>query len=372
MEGLYSDISCRSVSPRIVVTLSMHLDASVLESVVNESLVRFPQMDVRLSEDGGLIPLAMPFRLSEDNGHLFRISICHKTVCFDFHRSLADEHGMMAFVKSVLYRYIEVQGFRIANDGTVKSLSGNFFPAEGEDPMYKVENMHASRPVWYMDAKAFHPSSVEDETAEEDVVQVRIPVSKLKDGFVQMSKEPLTYLTPMLSHSVYELFRDEIPAGEYVVPSIRVNLRPCFPTASMRPFYTTVTLAYNRNLNDYPFGTVLMSQKKLLEAQLKTDALAYYAQRGGTDAESTYDIGFAGMMVLPDAMQRYVTDIYALNPSDGHCVSVSIIIFRGEIILSLSGKSSVRRVAENFLDVLADNGVSAYISDIFSFVPAVF
>ena len=92
----------------------------------------------------------------------------------------------------------------------------------------------------------------------------------------------------------------EMEVGEYVVASVQVNLRPYYPSASLRPYHTPIFLAYNRNLTDYPYGTVLMSQKKLLEAQLKNDTLAYSAQRKIADIEKVRVYQF-----LREPIERY-------------------------------------------------------------------
>lgn len=167
-------------------------------------------------------------------------------------------------------------------------MSSEYFKAEGDDPMVRMDDVNASRPVWYMDAKAVVPEPVT--VSMEQVVQVRIPLHKLKRDYSELGNVPVTYIAPFFSHAVHEMIAGEMEVGEYVVASVQVNLRPYYPSASLRPYHTPIFLAYNRNLTDYPYGTVLMSQKKLLEAQLKNDTLAYSAQRKIADIEKAYDV----------------------------------------------------------------------------------
>ena len=407
---LYSDSATVSVSSRIVAVLTVHLQENILYQALSEAVRRFPQLAVSPAVSGSEYcfqpasgNLAI-FRADDPDqpecfgdsrlgGYLFKVSYLHKTLFFDFHKSIADEYGMMTFAKSVLYRYLELSGFPLENDGTVKLMSSTYFSAEGDDPMEKLAEIPASRPVWYMDAEALRLTQHSAES--ERVVTVRIPISKLRSGLEQFSRTPVTYLAPVFSEAVSELEDPSRDQGKYVVASIMVNLRPYFPAASLRPFCTPVYLAYNRRLTEYPYNTVLMSQKKLLEAQLKSDALAYSAERtasliekavdgAGTleqkknmvlemhqqmAAHSTYSICRVGNIILPDSMQRLVTDFYPVIPSGNQAYALSVVTYRGEIIVSVSGKSDTWAVTRRFVELLNSNMIDAYLSDEYIFSP---
>jgi hypothetical protein len=349
---------------------------------------------------GGAVPVfkadaTMPsdFLDQELGGYLLRVSYHHKHVYVDFHRALADEFGMISFVKAMLLRYLELAGFPVKNDGSVKALSSEYFEAEGEDPMVKMEDAYASRPVWFMDAKAVVPAGQDGDS--EEVVQVRIPLNKLKKDYADLPTAPVTHVAPFISHALNELLGDEMQAGEYIVAGVQINLRSYFPSSSLRPYYTPVSLAYNRNLNDYPYKTVLMSQKKLLEAQLKHDALAYSAQlkiaqvekafensRSLTELDSsfdaihdqnarksTYNICRVGHVILPDSMQRLVSEFYSVIPSSGRSISVTVTTFKGELNVTVSGKKYSNEVCMRLVDLLQANDIDAYIADRYNFDP---
>jgi hypothetical protein len=387
----------------------MHIDPVILAKALGETMVRFPQMSVGLVEEencrtfisvGGPVPV---FKAEEEipsdfldpslGGYLLRVSYNHKHVYVDFHRALADEYGMISFVKALLLRYLELAGFPVHNDGSVKSVSSEYFAAEGEDPMVKMEDANASRPIWFMDAKAAVPPRVNGDS--EEVVQVRIPLNKLKKDYLDLPTAPVTHVAPFISHALYELLADSMQAGEYIVAGVQINLRSYFPSSSLRPYYTPVSLAYNRNLSDYPYKTVLMSQKKLLEAQLKHDALAYSAQRKIAEVEKafdksgslaeldaafdavqenaarkfTYNICRIGHVILPDSMQRLVSEFYSVIPSSGRTISVTVITFKGELNVTVSGKKYSNEVCNRLVNLLQDNDIDAYIADRYSFSP---
>jgi hypothetical protein len=304
---------------------------------------------------------------------------------------MADEAGMMTFVKSVLFNYLERSGYPVTTGGAIKLLSSEYFKAEGEDAMPRIDDAQSSRPVWYMDAKAVVPASCNEPL--EEVVHIRVPVSKLRKEYSDIVNIPVTYIAPLFSHAVHEMYGGEIEAGEYVVASVQVNLRPYYPSATMRPYHTPVYLAYNRNLSDYPYSTVLMSQKKLLEAQLKPDTLAYSAQRKISDVEksyegaegelderfsrmqedirakSTYDIAGLGHVILPESMQRLVTELYPVIPSSGRTFSVTAELFKNELAVTVSGRRNTGVAAARLVELLQGNDIDAYIADCYSFKP---
>ena len=404
---LYGNHADASVSSRIVAALTMQIDPAIMAASLEEALTRFPHFAVGLQQDGDRVVFRevnaevpvfeddadQPFGFDDPalNGYLFKVTYAHKTVCFDFHRAMADESGMMTFVKSVLFNYLERSGYPVTTGGAIKLLSSEYFKAEGEDAMPRLDDAQASRPVWYMDAKAVVPTG-HDEPLEE-VVHIRVPVAKLRKEYADLVNIPVTYIAPLFSHAVHEMYGGEIEAGEYVVASVQVNLRPYYPSATMRPYHTSVYLAYNRNLSDYPYSTVLMSQKKLLEAQLKPDTLAYSAQRkiadvenayeGSVDkiddrfselqsrikAKSTYDIAGLGHVILPESMQRLVTELYPVIPSSGRTFSVTAELFKNELAVTVSGRRNAGVVAARLVELLQGNDIDAYIADCYSFKP---
>lgn len=393
----------RSASALFVLSLTMHIDRKVLSRALNEAMVRYPQFAVGLDRKGETLvfrPLGdavavydegdIPASFSDDStgGYLFCVSVSHKTIFFRYHRALTDEYGVISFLKSVLVRYLELAGY---NTYGMVSFSGEYIKTEGMDPMERLEDMTAIRPGWYMDAKA--ASYPVEERAEETVVQIRVPLAKMGKEFDMIDKTPVTYIAPIFSHSVYERIYSEMTPGEYVVAAIQINLRPYFPTASLRPFHTPVFLAYNRVLGEYPYNTVLMSQKKLLEAQLRTDALVYSAQRKMTDIEkacigdfdrkkekfmelnakissmSTYKVCRIGNVMLPDQLQKYITEFYPVIPASSQAFSLTVMNYRGEMIVTVSGRQDVKEVCLRFVELLNNYGIGSFIADEFVYVP---
>lgn len=407
---LYQDSRRAGAVHRFVVTLTMHVHRRQLEQALNDLMPRFAQMAVGIRKNGesleffrldaavpvfeaggDLVSDILPAIGSEAlAGYLFRVSFSHKSIFFDWHLSLADGRGMLEFVKAVVFRYIMLSGFPVKNDGTVKEADDPANAVEGTDPYVRLDDISASRPVWYMDAKAFNISpDPGKECGKIHVQQIVIPLSKVKGQVKEYLSSPESFISPLFSHILYERYASEIPQGQYIVSAIKENLRPHFPTASIRAYFSPLTLAYNRKVDEYPFGTILMSQKKLLDAQLKQDALAYSAkrmmrtvqdscggditfreklERSGKSLDSaagtaTFSICSLGNVVMPESMLRYIMELYPVAPAGSYAASLSVLNIKGDMVITVADRAEEKTLAVRFADLLNRYDIPAFISD---------
>lgn len=411
---LYQDSRDAGSVYRFVVTLTMHIHKRYLEQAIEDLMPRFPSFSVGLERSGEslrLVPLENEVPVFECGcdlvsdglpliggpelgGYLFRVSYSGKTLLFDWHLSLCDGKGMFEFVKAAVFRYMQISGYPVSNDGTVKEADDASNSIEGMDPYERLDDIPASRPVWYMDAKAFNAShGGTGSGGSVHVQQIRIPLARVKGQTRDYLSAPESFLSPLFSHTLYEFYAADMAQGEYIVSGIKENLRPHFPTASLRTYFSPVTLTYNRKLTDYPFGTILMSQKKLLDAQLKQDALAYSAKclmrmadsvcdgdvpfgeklvRAGrcldtSPSAATFSICCMGNMAMPESLQQYLSEFYLIVPSGNYASSLSVVNFKGEMVVTLADRASDRTVAERFVGLLRQHDIPAFISDEFCF-----
>lgn len=409
---LYQDSRKSGSVHRFVTTLTMHVRRPQLEQAVADLMPRFRHFAAGVRKEGESIvfsPLdaGVPVFESRDDlvsdtlpemgsaelgGYLFRISYSQKSIFFDWHLSLSDGKGMLEFIKAVIFRYVRLCGFPVRNDGTVKEFDDPSNAIEGIDPYERLDDIPASRPVWYMDAAAFSIPPAEDGNAAEKVhvQQVRIPLARVKGQVKEYLSLPESFISPLFSHALYERFRGQIRQGEYIVSSIKENLRPHFPTASLRTFFSPVTLAYNRKVDEYPFGTVLMSQKKLLDAQLRQDALAYSAKRmmktverscgegipfgeklrlcgsclDTAERSASFSICNVGKIAMPESLQQYIVEFYPVVPSGSYAGALSIVNFRGDLVVTVTGRpEDDMSVTSRFVELLNSHDIPAFISD---------
>ena len=402
---LYSDSSHSNTSFTYVVSLTMTVDGELLQRALNDLAPRFPQLSLRASVCGE----SMTYRetdtpvevcgmerrggisASGEFGHdcLFRVFTDHKTIYFDFHKAITDEKGIVPFIRAVIYRYLRLGGYDVENDGSVITAGSEFHDIEADDAFVKLDDIPASKPVWYMDARSVSlPCSDGKGDGNFKVTMIHLPVGKIKGEAKNYCQVPSTIISPFFAQALLDTYPEANVPGEFVVSHLQVNLRQYFPTTTTRPFFANLLLACNRKISEYPMATVLMSQKKFMEAQLKTDALAYNVQSRisvlekimdkGTFAEktmaaaalaaekkrqATFSLCNVGNVIMPEQMLRYITEFYPVVPPALYPYGISTINFKGELIITVSSPSPEDTVAAKFTALLKQHGMPAYVSE---------
>ena len=392
-----------------VVSLTMTVDMSVMERALEDLMPRFPQLALKaVPQEESIVYRGMDspvrvyplgerssFAASGAFGHdcLFAVFADHKTFYFDFHKSLTDEKGVVPFVRAAIFRYLLLSGYDVENDGSVITPESEFHDIEADDAFVRLDDIPASRPVWYMDAKALN-IDVPSMDGDFRVTQIHVPLPKVKGEVRGYCPVPSTIISPFFSHALLQEYPEKDVQGEYAVSCIQVNLRQYFPTTTLRPFFVNLPLAYNRRLSEYPVATVLMSQKKLLEAQLRTDALAYNAQRrisvldritdlgtlrekveaaGKTMEEqasrATFSLCNIGSVIMPETMLQYITEFYPVVTPSMFPYSISTINFRGDLIVTVASSLPGDGVCRRLTALMKEYGIPAFISESYSISP---
>jgi hypothetical protein len=74
-------------------------------------------------------------------------------------------------------------------------------------------------------------------------------------------------------------------------------------------------------------------------------------------------------VILPESMQRLVSEFYSVIPSWGRTISVTVTTFKGELNITVSGKIYSVGVCKRLVELLQENDIDAYIADRYSFDP---
>ena len=136
-----------------------------------------------------------------------------------------------------------------------------------------------------------------------------------------------------------------------------------------------------------------MSQKKFLEAQLKTDALAYNAQRKMSALENimetgsikekeeavrtmirkksgefTFSLCNIGNVIMPESMLQYITEFYPVVPPSLFPFSISTINFKGDLVITVTS-SAGDRTCDRFAALLKRYDMPAYVTETYIHCP---
>ena len=210
--------------PRFVVRLDAPVNEEVLCQTMEDILPRFPQMTVKVvrTADGCNCTFAdneAAFEVFHDQGdvvrtigtadthfYLFSVTWHDDVLLFDFHHLLGDGNGFIIFIKAVIYRYMELMGVPVRNDGSILTVNRPYLPEEGEDAYHLLEGCTPSIPDWYKPGLPVF--NVPDISTADDpadtVVQITIPFKEFRHVFKAYHSSPVTFLSPLFSHAIYE------------------------------------------------------------------------------------------------------------------------------------------------------------------------
>ena len=85
--------------------------------------------------------------------------------------------------------------------------------------------------------------------------------------------------------------------------------------------------------------------------------------------KATYEVYRMGNVMMPDSMQRYVTELYPVMPCGAYACAVTLVAYRGEIFVTFAGGHALRSMADRFVSLLEDNDIQAFVADEYAFVP---
>lgn len=398
--------------PRFIVSLTMLIEEDVLRQTMEDIRKRFPQMSVKIEKDTDGNNYVYkdndaPFPVFHNDGsvirtmgteetdfHLLTVTYWEKMLIFDFHHVLGDGTGFIIFIKAVLYRYFQLKNLPLDNDGSILTVDQEYNEEEGENAYKYIEGQPAEIPDWYVSGrKVFNiPGISTDHDPADTLVQIRIPFDRLHGVAKSYKTSPVTFISPLFSQAIYEKYEDII-GTDCILTSIPVNLRPYYPTRTLRYFITIAVLAHSKLILKEGFENILLDQKRLLDEQTKPEFLNYMAQnliKGMTQFREmpmpveqkaemmdcqvresmknyTYVITNVGKIDLPGIMAQYVTEFYPMLPTATCPFTIAITTWNNELMLSVTQRQEETDICERFVELLNMLEIPAYISDKFEY-----
>lgn len=408
---LYTDTNVSNNVPRFHVMLTMEVNAEVLSQAFCETLERYPQFAVGVCrnedsyvfkklqtkpevyfEDG--IPVTLG--TAETNEYLVRVSYQGRYVYMDFHHSLGDGLSFIQVMNTMLYRYFELLGLPIKNDGTITTVHTPCEEGEWANPYDGLEAR--ANPYNYEDQKnykAFIPEGCGTSNNQPNtVVQIRMPFIALRGAAKQFQTSPVTFISPLFSGAIYQIHKNEIKEQTLIVTGIPINLRSHRPSISTQYYIATGKLIFGKQFVDNMETTELFKAgKQLLDLQTNTDFLLYKAWKeenavkalhnaplnakqkkarvteGTIEAlqDFTYVLTNMGNIKLPSTMEQYVMEYYPVLPTAMSPYTIAVTAYKGEMILSVAQRFYNLDVCNRFVELMNQVGIPAYIAKVSEF-----
>ncbi len=272
---LYSALQTEKYSAiyRFSAVMDRPVDRAALQRAVDRTMPRFPTFGVRIKRGAfwyyfepnrapgpfvkeDISNPCQPVRFREDNGWLVRFYVYEKRISLEVFHAVSDGAGALVFFKTLLAVYLRELGYDIPNTHGILDVNEPPRPEEREDAYGRYATV---RPRREKRGKRAYPNNGTAEPFYTFNVTIGFcPVSALKARAGARGASITEYLTAVLLKVLLDKQHREAPRKERPVAlAIPINLRPWFPSDTLRNFILTARPAVDPALGSYTFEEVL-------------------------------------------------------------------------------------------------------------------
>lgn len=259
--------------------LNDEIDKSLLCDAVNDVIPRFPSLKVRIRKgygwhylenndervkvfdiDGRML---RPIDPHETNGYWFRLACRGRRVQVDMFHALTDGNGAIAFLKSVLMRYRELQGVVFDDKTGIIDWQETPDEQETEDSFEKYYKPVALKDIDLKSIAGGVPHRMKGTPVDNGYLSIlgsADAVAILKNAKA-LDASFTSYIVGMLAYTIEQVSGGSKP----IVMMIPVNLRSIFPSKTMRNFVTFVRVIIRPSTLKTPEEFVKEAQRQLSE-----------------------------------------------------------------------------------------------------------
>lgn len=266
---------------RVAVRLKEAVNPKILQEALELTLRRFPSFDVRMQK--GMFwyylennpskpvvtpekaPICRPIFLKETNGYLFRVSYYNTRMSLEVFHVVADGTGAIAFLKSLLYEYLLLEGKNVEADDGI--LDVKMYPSadEVEDSFQKyydpnIKSSRAEKKAYTISGTRISPEAVR-------VTHGIIPIDEYKHLAKHSGVTVTQYTAALMIYSIYETQLKGKGSRLPVKVSVPINLRSFFPSQTLRNFTSYVNVGLVISAREYTFEEILST----ISDQIKND-----------------------------------------------------------------------------------------------------
>lgn len=256
---------------RLTGELNDEIDPEILQKAVDQVLLRFPTMNVRmrtglfwyyLEQAPGRLMVrqdtghpCMPFSKKRDGGFLIRVFYYGRRISCEFFHAITDATGGLAFLKTLLVQYLRLKGKAVSFDQGALDIADNPTKEETQDAFRSIPlpDIRIDRSL----EKAYHFSSTKEIPHTLNIIAASIPCDKILQKAREMQLSLTEYLTALILQAAYESQMEE---GKRKLRPIRVsvpvNLRPYYGKSTLRNFSSFVNPCIDPRLGKYTFSEI--------------------------------------------------------------------------------------------------------------------
>lgn len=272
---MYSAIQSENYSAiyRFSAVMTELVDPEALQRAIDKTMPRFPTFRVRIKRGafwyyfepndtpGPFVKEDMknpcqPVRFREDDGWLIRFFYYGHRISLEVFHALADGAGALTLLRTLLAVYLRERGHAIPNTGGVLDVTQPPPAEEGEDAYFRYAKSRVRRGMG--ERKAYQNTGTPEPFYTLNVTMGLLPLDRLREVAKGYGASVTEYLSAVLIASILARQRREGRRRELPVAlAVPINLRPHFPSQTLRNFILTVRPAIDPELGDYSFPEIV-------------------------------------------------------------------------------------------------------------------
>ena len=272
---------------RLSFYLDETIDSTLLEEAVNKVLPRFETFAVQLKN--GLFwnyfasntrhfevepepsQVCKYFKVYRNHGYLFKVYYLDNKVTLETFHAISDGTGAMHFLKSIVYNYYKIRGFKIEHEGKILSEKP-YSKKESEDNF--VSNYDKAKRRNLKEEKAYHFDGERFSNHWVLMLKVKLDTKTLLTLVKTKYQCTVTqFVTALLAYSIFKETVDFTSGKKPLKIFIPVNLRPYFDSVTLRNFSLYIKGTYTQTRTDWTFENMLELTKEQFKDQLDKEKL---------------------------------------------------------------------------------------------------
>lgn len=387
---------------RLSVTLNEAVDPSCLQTALEQTIRRIPSFQYRLKqgvfwfyfEKQEITPIVQPdavnplisIKARDERQFLFRVRYFARTIALETFHALTDGTGGLTFLLTLLAAYLQLKHkITIPSGKYILPLNQPPCPEEMEDSFQRFIGLwgtvQAEKPAYHAHGSVLPPEQLY-------ILTGKIPVSALREKCREYGCTVTIFLVAVMIDALQRQAEREGVKKPLMV-SVPINLRPFFPSMTLRNFSSWMNIGVDARLGHYTFEEiigVLQSQMKLclneksLQAKMSgtiraarhpafrillspiKQILLNAGDRLLGDVCCSQSLSNLGNVTLPEAMNPFVQDLrFILGRSRGKAGSGTCISLNGMLYLSFSRKIQEAEFERLLFSQLVEMGVPVEI-----------
>lgn len=392
---------------RVQVALTEEVEPEILQLATLGILERYPMFQVKLRHgifwnffDRNDLPFIIQpmthevnayIHPKDNNKYLFKVLYRKNLIAIEMHHSLADGAGVMELLKSLVFEYLRLKGYKVTPDNLVKTKDQRPMKEEYEDANVKYydPNNRKNKP----EKRAY---KIKGTTIPDNLKGVISGTLDTKAVLELVRSKGLTmtqYFTALVMYSIYTTqikYRGHLKSNQMPVKIfVPVNLRKFFPSDTLRNFANFVKTELVMTDDDITLEDLFVLVKQQFEEGMtKTELIRKmsenvafeknvflrftpyfikrYALRIGYSILgmklNTMSLTNIGRAVFPKSCEPYIYDVTAVvNSGSYNTVNCAIMSYKDKLKITFSRSILETYIEKEFFKHFTELGIDVVL-----------